>query len=147
MSTSAVEFPLSPIKSKEGVVAEPIIPVSILTNKGFRLYDFLVDSGADFTLLPRSLAGEIGIRLKDCVTSTTLGVEGRGIKIYYSKIVIQIGDWKNTIRCAFASHDRVPPLLGRLDLFSRYNITFHAQRRSVIFENILFPTTSSHKKR
>ncbi|MBI3540908.1 MAG: aspartyl protease family protein [Deltaproteobacteria bacterium] len=136
MSSSTVEFPLSPLKSREGLVAEPIIPVAVSTPEGFKLYDFLVDSGADFSVLPHSLATEIGIDLKRCQTSTTLGVEGRGTKIHHSRIVIKIGPWRGQIRCAFASHDRIPPLLGRLDLFSKFNITFHASRKSIIFEKV-----------
>ncbi|MBI2982174.1 MAG: retropepsin-like domain-containing protein [Deltaproteobacteria bacterium] len=105
-----------------------------MTHEGFKLYDFLVDSGADFTLLPRRFASEIGINLKRCEPSTTLGVEGRGITIYHSSVVLRIGNYQSKIRCAFAQHDRIPPLLGRLDVFSKYNITFHARRRSIIFQ-------------
>jgi predicted aspartyl protease len=133
MSTRFVEFPLSPLKRKDGVVPEPIIPIGISTRDGYKLYDFLVDSGADFTLLPRSLADEIGIDLKKCPTSKTLGVEGKGIKIHHSQVRIRIGHLENRIRCAFAPHDHIPPLLGRLDIFSSYNITFSAEKMSIIF--------------
>lgn len=129
-----VEFPLSPIRGKEGIVPEPIVPVGVFTSHGVKYFAFLVDSGADFTLLPKSLAEEIGINLRRCRTSLTLGIEGRGIKIYHAKLQIRIGDWTSWVRCAFANHDRIPPLLGRLDLFSRYTITFHAKRRSVVFQ-------------
>jgi predicted aspartyl protease len=134
MSTSCIEFPLSPVRRKSGVVPEPIIPLQIYTFEGIKGYDFLVDSGADITLLPRSLAGEIGVVLKQCAVSVTQGVEGRGMRIYLSQVKIQIGHWDMHIRCAFADHDRVPPLLGRLDVFSRCDITFSAKRHLVIFE-------------
>lgn len=119
-------------------MAEPIVPVGLFTPEGFKLYDFLVDSGADLTLLPKSLAREMGVDVARCPKSVTQGVEeGRGVKIYYAKIRIRIGEWDDDIRCAFANHDRIPPLLGRLDLFPKYNITFHAKRRSVIFQRAL----------
>lgn len=136
MSTAVIEFPLSPLRHKKEIVVEPIIPIGVLIRNQFRLFDFLVDSGADFTLLPRSLAAEIGLNLKQSQISTTLGVEGRGIKIYHAHITIQIGKWQDTIRCAFAAHDHIPPLLGRMDIFSRYNITFHGARRSIIFQRL-----------
>lgn len=117
MSIPSIEFPLSPIKTKEGLVIEPIIPLEIFTPNGFKRFDFLVDSGADFTLLPRSLAEEVGVDLKRCRVSKTQGVEGRALIIYPASILINIGKWKKKIRCAFASHDRIPPLLGRLDIF------------------------------
>lgn len=135
MSTAAIKFPLSPIRSETGLVPEPIIPIGIWTPNGLKLYDFLVDSGADLTLLPKGLSSGLGINLKRCSISQTQGVEGGGIKIYHSKIKICIGQWNHTIRCAFAEHDQIPPLLGRLDVFSKYNITFHAGKNCIIFQN------------
>lgn len=134
MSTSIIEFPLSPLRNQSGFVSEPIIPVAIRTSQGFKLYDFLVDSGADLSVLPKSLAKDIGIDLTKCKKSITLGVEGRGVRIYHTQIGIRLGHWEDTIRCAFANHDQIPPLLGRLDFFSRYNITFHAKRCSILFQ-------------
>ena len=134
MSTSTVEFPLSPLKGREGIVPEPILPVGIQTPHGEKLYDFLLDSGADATLLPRSVAREVGIDLHSCPTSTTQGVEGRGITIYHAALSVRIGPWIEKVRCAFASHDRIPPLLGRLDIFSRFTITFDARCRSIRFK-------------
>lgn len=136
MSISSVEFPLSPIKGKKGIVPEPIVPLIVRSGEGERLYDFLVDSGADTTLLPRSLANELGIDFRKCPASITQGVEGRGTKIYHAFLRLKIGPWEDRIHCAFASHDHIPPLLGRLDIFSRYTIVFDAERRSVIFRRI-----------
>lgn len=131
-----VEFPLSSLKGESGLIPEPIIPVGIVTRHGLRLYDFLVDSGADMTVLPFSLAHQVGISIKDCIKSKTQGVEGKGTTIYHAEITIKIDHWEDRIRCAFASHDLIPPLLGRLDVFSKYNITFHAKRESIIFQKI-----------
>lgn len=133
MSIKFIEFPLSTIKKDSGIIFEPIIPIGLVTPTGIKLYDFLVDSGADFTLLPQSLALELNINLKNCAQSKTQGIEGGSIIIYSACIVIQIGPWKEKIHCAFASHDHIPPLLGRLDVFSRYTITFHAKQKSIIF--------------
>lgn len=137
-SMPSVEFPLSPIKSREGIVPEPIIPVSVRTPEGWKMFDFLVDSGADFSVLPRSFSKEIGVDLSECRVSTTMGVEGSGTKIYHSKIDIRIGAFMKPIHCGFASHDRIPPLLGRLDIFSNFNITFHAERNSILFQALKF---------
>ncbi len=133
MSISSVEFPLSPVKGRSGIVPEPIIPIQICTGGVGRFYDFLVDSGADTTLLPKSLASELGINIKSCPRSITQGVEGGGIRIYHASVILRLGAWQDRVRCAFAEHDQIPPLLGRLDIFSRYTITFHAERHSIIF--------------
>src|SRR3990167_6645004 len=136
MSTLSVEFPLSPIRGKKGIVPEPIVPLAVKSAKAERIYDFLVDSGADATLLPRSLADDLGINLKRCPWSVTQGVEGKGIKIYNTFLKLKIGQWEDRIHCAFASHDHIPPLLGRLDVFSLYTIIFEAKRKSIIFHRV-----------
>ncbi|MBI4365434.1 MAG: retroviral-like aspartic protease family protein [Deltaproteobacteria bacterium] len=136
MSTSSIEFPLSPLRTRTGTIPEPIIPIRIYTPSGFKSFDFLVDSGADMSVLPKAMASILRINLQHCPTTTTQGVEGYGAKIFRARIVIQLGAWTDTIRCAFVGHDAIPPLLGRVDVFSRYNITFHARRHSIFFERI-----------
>lgn len=136
MSILSVEFPLSPIRGKKGIVPEPIVPLVVRSAREERIYDFLVDSGADATLLPRSLADDLQINLKRCPQSKTQGVEGGSIKIYHASLKLKIGPWENSIRCAFASHDHIPPLLGRLDVFSHYTIIFDAKKQSIIFHRI-----------
>lgn len=133
MSSHRVEFPLSNIHFPQGVVPEPVIPVGIETAEGVQLVDMLLDSGADLTVLPKSLAALCHVDLEKCRIGWTRGVEGGRMKTYHTTLSIVLGPWHHQIRCAFADHDAVPPLLGRMDIFSRYVITFDVSKGVVIF--------------
>lgn len=136
MFMSIVEFPLQPSFSGSHNFPEPIVSLGVHTTQGVSLFDFFVDSGAELTILPKSFSEKVGINIHKCPSSNCQGIEGKGIKIYYSTIEIQIGGFKEKIKCAFANHDRVPLLLGRKDIFSRFNITFNTLRSSIIFEKV-----------
>ena len=74
----------------------------------------IVDTGADYTLLPRFYAKELGINLeKDCKKFSTAGVGGTE-KVYLAENAkIQLGDWKGKIPVGFLNRDSIPPLIGR----------------------------------
>ena len=49
---------------------------------------------------------------------------------------IILGDEKINCRVAWALVDDVPPLLGRVDIFDKFKITFEEQERKITFEKI-----------
>ncbi len=62
----------------------------------------IVDSGADYTLLPFSKAKDLGVDLeKECRRYTTLGIGGAET-VYLSKrkLPVKIGEWKKKISIA-----------------------------------------------
>lgn len=76
----------------------------------------IVDTGADYTLLPKRYAQLLGISLnKNCQAEETQGVGGKE-KIYLCKksILIKIGVFKRQIPVGFLNRDNIPSLLGRL---------------------------------
>lgn len=93
----------------------------------------IVDTGADYTLLPLFLAEELGVDLgKDCKTITTQGVGGTS-KVYLlkNKIEARIGDLKRQIPLGFLDNDYIPPLLGRQEFFETFKVVF--EKFSVTF--------------
>lgn len=117
------------------VVKRPIALVDIWStnlNK-FLTYSFIVDTGADYTLLPKTIAKDLGIDiLKDCYPYESKGIGGKE-QVYFlkKKISIMIGEVKRQIPIGFLQRDDIPPLLGRhqcLDtfevLFSKFTTTF-----------------------
>ena len=86
----------------------------------------VVDTGADFTILPRYVAKDLGISLeKDCVVDTTSGVGGEQ-KIYLCNLPVtaKVGNNERKIPLAFFDNDEVPPLLGRLGFLETFNVEF-----------------------
>lgn len=74
----------------------------------------IVDTGADYTLLPRFMANRLGVDLeKDCKVFTTYGIGG-GERVYFlAKIKVRLGNWERIIPIGFLERNEIPPLMGR----------------------------------
>lgn len=74
----------------------------------------IVDTGADYTLLPRFMADKLGVNLeKDCKIFNTYGVGG-GERVYFlPKIKAKLGNWERIIPIGFLERNEIPPLMGR----------------------------------
>jgi len=82
----------------------------------------LVDTGADYTILPHYLAQELGVRLrKDCKVFRTTGIGGMETVYVLPKLRVRLGKWERLIPVGFLGRDDIPPLLGR----HRFLETFH----------------------
>ena len=119
-----------------GKIPDPVIYLDVLTPIGTRKIGFLVDSGSDTIILPLA-PYHFWFNFKpDAKTATTLGgVEGKGVTSYPSKIALQIGKEEFTIRCYFVKSNTMP-LLGRLDIWDKFNWIFDNKKNQVIFERI-----------
>lgn len=124
-------------KSYLGQIFRPYVLVSLTSVKADELLptEMVIDSGADYTLLPNRYAFYLGIDLeKDCKAETTLGVGGsETIYLYKEGITIKIGDWQRKIPVGFLERDDVPPLLGRLECLEVLRVVF--EKKETIFEN------------
>ncbi len=86
----------------------------------------IVDTGADFSILPSYIAEDLGISLEnDCTIDTTSGVGGnKTIHLLKQKITAKIGTTTRQVPLAFFGTDEVPPLLGRLGFLETFNVEF-----------------------
>lgn len=119
-----------------GSVRRPVVDVFFQhqKSKDWQPITMLVDTGADYTLLPYFLAYPLGINLiTDCKIIRTQGVGGTN-KVYLFKknVKVKLGDFKREISVGFLSNDNIPPLLGRLDFFETFKVTF--ENFTVTFE-------------
>lgn len=74
----------------------------------------IVDSGADYTLLPRFMAEKLEIDVeKDCRVFQTSGIGGAEKVYFLPKINAQVGEFKREVPVGFLDRNEVPPLLGR----------------------------------
>jgi|SRR3990167_10347245 len=94
----------------------------------------IVDTGADYTLLPRFMADDLGIDLeKECRIFNTYGVGG-GERVYFlPKIKVKLDDWERIIPVGFLERNEIPPLLGR-HLFMETFDTEFTKKHMVIFK-------------
>lgn len=79
--------------------------------------EMVVDTGADYTLLPKRYAQLLGIDLiKECRLDKTLGVGGQEkIFLYKKGIQIKIAKLEKEIPVGFLNRNDIPSLLGRLE--------------------------------
>lgn len=121
-----------------GQIFRPIAKVSFKSPKNDIWTDtwMVVDTGADFTILPRYLSQDLGISLEhDCVKDVTKGVGGQQV-IYLckSRIKAKIGSLERAVPLAFFDSNEVPPLLGRLGFLETFDTQF-LQTHQVIFKD------------
>lgn len=124
-------YPLNDIQTSLGIISEPIIPVEVLTFEGYCSFDFLLDTGADCTMLPAHMAEILQIDLKKARKTHSMGIEGEGLSVRMSKINIKIGNTKLQIPCLFSPNETTPFILGRLGIFSHFNILFDNKHKQI----------------
>ena len=84
----------------------------------------VVDSGADYTLLPKVYAELLGIDLRSCVPMTTSGIGGSETVHLCKSLNVKLGDWRAKVPAGFLERDDVPALLGRLKFMEEMEVTF-----------------------
>ena len=99
-----------------------------------RYFEFLIDSGSDYTLLPESDGILLGIEYAK-LPSTITKVEIANLKFIETKkatVSITLGENTFSIPILIAKNG-AERLLGRMGIFSKYDITFREERELVIF--------------
>lgn len=85
----------------------------------------LVDTGADYTLLPKFYAEDLGISLeKDCIPYSTFGVGGSEMVYVLKNINVRLSEWEFNIPVGFLERDNIPPLLGRQNFLEDFKVVF-----------------------
>lgn len=125
-------------KSIYGHVLRPIAKVSLISPKTDNTVDvwMIVDTGADFTIIPRHFSEKLRISLEhDCISDTTFGIGGnQNIYFYKSKIRVKIGKLERRIPIAFFDSNEIPSLLGRLGFLETFDTEF-LRSHTVIFKD------------
>lgn len=121
-----------------GEIYRPVAQVffwSAKKNK-WRAVWMIVDTGADYTLLPRYLARGLGIDLeREGKAYSTSGIGG-GEKVYLLKEGwrVKLGRWEQKIPVGFLERDEIPPLLGRQDFLEKFDTLF-SKKHTVSFSD------------
>lgn len=119
-----------PVTDKQIDTCRPYIPIDIAHNHqwasklfGIEYINALVDSGADNNLTPIELADALGIPWQSLQAKETYGIEGNGIRTYYTPITLLIGgDVYSTFMGFMPNLSTV--LLGGNGFFNRFKVKF-----------------------
>ena len=121
-------------KSSIGTVYRPVAKV-ILEISNYKVeVPMYIDSGADITLIPFRFGKALGFE-RDCGEILEMrGISGSSVPYIIKKVRMALGGVKLDARVAWALIEEVPPLLGRMDIFPLFRITFDEAKKIVEFE-------------
>ena len=117
-----------------GTVLRPVADV-ILESGDFKVEAALyVDSGADVTMISLELGKALGFKQspKDEIREIK-GVSGSGVPYILKRAILIINGKRLNIRLAWALIEEVPLLLGRMDVFNKFKITFDEKQELITF--------------
>lgn len=121
-----------------GAVYRPIAKVFFksLKNNIWTSTWMIIDTGADFSILPRYLSEDLEISLeKDCAKDTTTGVGGQqSLYLCKKRIKARLGAHERDIPLAFLDSNELPSLLGRLGFLETFNTQF-LKNHFVVFKS------------
>jgi len=119
-----------------GVIYRPVATILFQNRKNqiFKPVTLIVDTGADYTILPKFLADSLGVNLtKDCQKIQTTGVGGHETVYFcHNKITIKLGKWKKDIPLGFIDNNQIPPLLGRYEFLETFRVIFDKRQLTFI---------------
>lgn len=99
-----------------------------------RFFEFLIDSGADYTLISRYSAQLLGIHYKDIQAEETQ-VEVANLALIHTKkvqLILTIESHDINIPVLIAN-ENVSPILGRKGIFENFDVLFQERDKQVVF--------------
>lgn len=120
-----------------GTLFYPFVRVSLKTTYGWQEFDFLVDTGADVTTLPRTMLSILGVDARSLKKQRTQGVGGVWVETFEIVIPFCIGDEKFSIHASITNtkEESLPFLLGRKDVFERrFSLTIDSKKKVTILK-------------
>ncbi len=113
---------------------KPFIPVTLITSTTSLKRHFLVDSGADITLVPKEAGKKIGFALKEGEEIQSIGGVSGSLPVVYRELRLQIGEFEFNAPVAWALEEDIPFLLGREIVFDKFDIEFKQAEKKIIFK-------------
>lgn len=114
-----------------GKILRPVAAITLLHDKNELSESFYVDSGADISIIPKSVGDFLGFAIEKADEITEIkGIGERGVPIIIKKVNMRIGEKQFETRIAWALIEEVPLLLGRTDVFNLFTICFEKNKKT-----------------
>ena len=113
----------------------PMVTVSLWSplNKKWRPVKMLIDTGADYTILPKYFAMLLGLDLAGAPELPTQGIGGEQRVIFYENLRVKIGKAEREIPVGFIPQTKAPALLGRHLFLETFFLEF-IKNQEIIFK-------------
>lgn len=112
-------------------ISRPIIPISIIFNDKRVHYEALIDSGADFTILPLGLAEILNINPVKSREILFTGVDGGVLKGIIAKVNMEIAGFGYETSIVFAEISGTIGILGQIGFFDKFIIKFDLKKEEI----------------
>lgn len=113
------------------LISRPIIPISLEFQGAKIRYEALIDSGADFTILPIGLISVLNIDIKKCKEVNFSGVGGEIINGVITKVALGIGEHNYLTNVVFAEISGAIGILGQLGFFNFFKVVFDLKKKEI----------------
>ncbi|MBI4009094.1 hypothetical protein HY357_02580 [Candidatus Roizmanbacteria bacterium] len=111
----------------------PIVTIYLETIRGRRAFSFIMDTGADSMTLPYYMITLLGIKKESLIGSESQGIGKELVKTWEGKININFCERQFAIHCSFTDNNKTPLLLGKEDIFAKFNVVFDNDKQQTIF--------------
>lgn len=132
MDKSALIFPYQYKHIDYGKIINPLAYIPVKASWGWQPLWFLLDSGADTTMLTTFLAKSLGITFDTTKKTKLYGIGERSIDAYPGNVSLRLEKEEVDVRCYFIEAKESTLLLGRLDVFDKFNILFNTQKKQIV---------------
>lgn len=114
-------------------IARPVAQAIVRGPSGRDLVQFFyIDSGADFTVIPYQVGQYLGLSSQGQTIHEVQGING-AVGVVYASLTMTLGGISFPVEVAWAQLEHVPLLLGRKDVFDRFEIVFRQSQGVVQF--------------
>lgn len=137
-SPAPVIFTFETIETKHlGVIRRPVANVQFWSEEfnEWQTHTMLIDTGADYTILPLYMVGLLGLDLSQAQTVRTNGIEGSRQTSFFDGLKVRVGGHERVIPVGVAHTSRIPPLMGRHLFFETFTTQFEGSER-VVFTSL-----------
>lgn len=133
-----IEFDYREESSDGKTIFRPVADVIILADDLKVEVAMYIDSGADIALVPFRFGKALGFKQHEGESIKHMhGIAG-SIPYLSRKVKLQLGNDIFEIEIAWALIEEVPALLGRQDIFDRYEVTFKQKNKKIFFKETEF---------
>lgn len=122
-------------RSNLGIVLRPVAEV-ILERDGFAVeIPMYIDSGADVSMIPFRFGRALGFKQEEeDIIQEIKGISGVGVPYILKEVTLILNSKRLKVRMAWALVEEVPMLMGRMDIFNKFQVLFDERNGWIGFE-------------
>lgn len=114
-----------------GNALNPQVKLQVKTTTGYNSLEFLIDSGAVVSALPKIAALDMGADLENLPRITIEGFAGQKTFAYRGEFVVKIGQDDVVLPVVYSENPQASNILGRIGFFDQFNIVFNADDKNI----------------